>query len=443
MAAFIAASRTASLPQPVSDAARRAFVNWMGCALGAVDDASVRQVKQVALQLSARAESSIVGHEETLDPVNAALVNGVAANALDYDDMHAPTLIHPTGPVVAAALALGEARSCSGAVLVAAIVAGIEVECRIGLALFPAHYDAGWHITATLGTLGAAAAACVAIGLDEPRTRHALGIASTQAGGLRAMLTNACKSLNIGKAAAAGVTSALLAEAGFESDPSALESKFGFFHAFGQPRDGAAFTRDPDSRYLVLDASLKPYPCGIVIHPTIDACVALATEHELRAERVRRVHITVQPRAKELADRQRPATAIEGRYSLQHAAALAFTRRSAGLADFDGAPVDDPQLTAWRDRMALATDPAMRPSEARVVVELVDGRSVVHSVTQPSGSPERPLTDAQLQRKFMELATRAVEHGAAERLYTHCRNVDQLDDVNALRRHWTAVATSQ
>src|SRR5690606_14508058 len=130
---------------------------------------------------------------------------------------------------------------------------------------------------------------CVVLALDRERTCHALGMASTLAGGLRAMLGNSCKSLNIGKAAAAGGTAALLAEASFDSEPRALEAKFGFFDAFGQPRDATLFARDAQSRYLVEETSLKPYPCGIVIHPLIDACIALGDPWKLRASDVRRI----------------------------------------------------------------------------------------------------------------------------------------------------------
>jgi 2-methylcitrate dehydratase PrpD len=412
----------------------------MGCALGAIDDASARHVMQVSLRLSGCNDSSVVGRDANLDPVNAALVNGVAANALDYDDMHAPTLIHPTGPIAAAGLALAESRQANGRVLLNATVTGIEVECRLGRALFPAHYDAGWHITATLGTLGAAATACVVLDLDEARTRNALGIASTMAGGLRAMLSNSCKSLNIGKAAAAGVTAALLAEAGLDSEPNVLEAKFGFLHVFGRRCDAAVLTRDLGSSYAVSEISLKPYPCGVVIHPLIDACIALSEPGIVGAAQMRRISASVSQRAMELADRPRPENALAGRYSLQHAAALALLRGSAGLQDFDEAKVDDPELSALRDRMVIYADPALDSDQSRVVVELANGTRLEHAIRHGSGSPERPLTESQLERKFMELATRAMGKGAAERLYEDCRRIDQLKDANVLRRHWSAQA---
>jgi len=443
LAAFIANCRGALRPAAVDHAARRAFANWTGCALGAVHDDSVRKVRQVAMSLnSGGGQASIVGRAEMLDAVNAALVNGVAANALDYDDMHAPTLIHPTGPVVAAALALGETRGVSGPVLLSAMVAGIEIECRLGLALFPEHYDAGWHITSTLGTLGAAAAACVIIGLDAAHTQNALGIAATQAGGLRAMLTNPCKSFNIGRSASAGVMAALLAQAHLDSEPDVLEAKFGLFHVFGEPRNVEALTRDLGTQYVIADVSLKPYPCGIVIHPLIDACLELVRAHGrvLCARDIQRISAAVHPRAIELAGRQHPDSAIAGRYSLQHAAALALSRGSAGLGEFDGAAVDDPALAALRGIMDVAGDPSMHPGQARVALALFDGTRLEHAIDHPSGSPERPLTDAQLQQKFMALAKRAVDERSAEKLYELCIGLHRLENVNALRQQWTAVS---
>lgn len=436
LAAFVAGSRGASLPAGIERAASRSFANWLACGLGAMADDSVRAVLGVARGLSGRSQASVLGHGDKLDAVNAALVNGVAANALDYDDMHTPTLIHPTGPVAAAALALAETRTAGGDVLLTAIVVGIEVECRLGLALFPRHYDAGFHITATLGALGAAAASCVVLGLDATRTRHALGIAATQAGGLRAMLTNACKSFNIGKAAAAGALSALLAEAGLDSEPEVLEARFGLFDVFGAGEGAEALTHELGVRYVLPEVSLKPYPCGVVNHPLIDACLAATRGSALRGEQVRALHARVHPRAIELAGRQHPADAIAGRYSLQHAAALALTRRSAGFATFDAADVNDPELVALRARMSVEPDPELTPHQARVAVELRDGTIREEAIDHPSGSPERPLDDAQLRAKFMELAVRAVEVPAAQRLFELSIGLKQVSDIRSLTQHW-------
>jgi 2-methylcitrate dehydratase PrpD len=302
--------------------------------------------------------------------------------------------------------------------------------------LFPQHYDSGWHITATLGTLGAAAAGSVILGLDAARTAHAFGLAATQSSGLRAMLPNPCKSFNIGRAAASGTLAVLLAAAGFDSEPDVLEARFGVFDVFGWPDDPAAVVRDLGAHYLVSDISLKPYPCGVVIHPIIDACLELGATHALSPAHMRRITITTHPRTIELAGRRHPSSAIEGRFSFFHAAALALTRRSAGLATFDASDVGDPALATLRNCMVAVPDPHLLPRQARVQIELTDGTTVEQQVDHPSGSPARPLDDAQLRRKFIELATRTMESAAAERLYEVCMQLDQLPDVADLARHW-------
>ena len=437
LVAFVCAGGTRELRPDTVQATQRAIANWLGCALGAVDDASVRAALAVADAIGGPAQASLVGRSRRLDVVNAALINGLAANALDYDDMHVPTLIHPTGAVAAAALALAEHTRASGLQLVRAVATGIEIECRLGLAMFPQHYDRGWHITATLGTFGAAAAGCVLLGLDARRTAHAFGLAATQASGLRAMLPNACKSFNIGKAASGGTLSALLAQAGFESEPEAIEAQFGLFDVFGWPEDPAAVLADLGCRDLVTEVSLKPYPCGVVIHPVIDACLALADASTFDASNVRRITLTVHPRTLVLAGRQHPDSALTGRFSVFHAAALALTRRAAGLATFDGTDVDDPQIRGLRERMVGVADPALQPRQARVRIERLDGTHAEHGIDHPSGSPQRPLSDAQLQRKFTELALRALDPTAAARVFAHCMQLARLPDLDKLIGEWS------
>jgi len=440
LVAFICDGRTRELTPDTIRSTQRAIANWLGCALGALKDDSVLAALRVAEALAGPPQASIVGRDQRLDVVNAALINALAANALDYDDMHVPTLIHPTGAVVGAALALAERTGASGARFVRAVVTGIEVECRLGLLLFPQHYDRGWHISATLGTFGAAAAGCVLLGLDAARTGHALGLAATQSSGLRAMLPNACKSFNIGKAASAGTLAALLAQAGFDSEPDVLEAKFGLFDVFGWPEDSASVLADLGRHDLINEASLKPYPCGVVIHPVIDACLALAEREPFDPSNVRRITITVHPRTLVLAGRQHPESALTGRFSIFHAAALALTRQAAGLSAFDDTDVHDPVLHALRARMVGVEDPTLAPRQAQVCIEYQDGRTIAQSTEHPSGSPQRPLTDAQLAAKFTELACRALAPASAAALYDDCMRLYALPDLAPLTRHWAAVA---
>jgi 2-methylcitrate dehydratase PrpD len=429
-------ARSTPLDDVTRAAARRAFINWLGCALGGTGDPTLPAILRVVTELSGPPQASIVGRAERFDVVHAALVNGVAANALDYDDMHVPTLIHPTGPIVAAALAIGEHVHASGEELLRATVVGIEVACRLGLALFPEHYDAGWHSTSTLGTLGAAAAAITLLGLDETRTAHALAIAATQASGLRAMLPNPCKSFNVGQAASRGVLAALLARSGLDSATDVLEARYGFFHVFGRGGDDVDITRSFGDPYLVTQVSLKPYPCGVVIHPLVDAALQLASALDRDPARIERICVRVHPRAIDLAGRRHPQTAITGRFSLYHAAALALVCRSAGLDAFDRADVADPALVQLRSRMEIVADPTLEPSQARIEAVTAEGRRVAAEVDAPSGSPEQPLTDAQLHAKFTELATRCLDANAAERLYVAGTTLDTLADCAELPAMW-------
>jgi 2-methylcitrate dehydratase PrpD len=249
------------------------------------------------------------------------------------------------------------------------------------------------------------------------------------------MLPNPCKSFNIGRAAAGGVYSALLAEAGLESEPAVLEAKFGLFDVFGWPPDAGVVTRDLGTRYLVPEISLKPYPCGVVIHPVIDACLELAQSAIAPAD-IREITITVHPRTVELAGRRHPDSAITGRFSFFHAAALALVERAAGLETFDSADVHDSALAGLRSCMVAVPDPQMKPHQARVRIDRVDGTHVERMIDHPSGSPERPLTDQQLRQKFVELATRATGIESAERLFKDCMELDRMPDVAELSSHW-------
>jgi 2-methylcitrate dehydratase PrpD len=444
VAQFIANAGAQPLPAAAEQATARALTNWIGCALGARDDAAVAAVR-AALPVIERADAadtaasaSLIGHAGRLDPARAALLNGCAGNALDFDDMHGPTLIHPCATVAPAALAVAEAAHASGAQLLSALAVGIEVTLRLGEALFPAHYDAGWHASATLGTVGCAAAACALLGLPPERTAHALGIAATQAGGLRAMLANPCKSFNLGRAAEAGVNAARYAQAGLDSDPCVLESRHGLFDVFGWPQQPADLLGGAGSHWRVESVSLKPYPCGVVIHPVIDACLELLDADPVASDRMQRIALHVHPRVLDLAGERHPVSALRGRFSVCHAAALALVRGSAGLDAFDDAAVDDPQLHGLRERMQVIGEPGLGVGQARVAVTFVDGRVRERSVSAASGSPQRPLSETALRAKFINLAVRALDAPRAGMLFAQLRAMADCPDVAALAGSWCA-----
>src|SRR5258708_15613809 len=210
-----------------------------------------------------------------MDILHASLLNGISSHMFDFDDTHLKTVIHPSGPVASALLALAEYRPMSGADFLHAFILGVEVECRIGNAVYPSHYDIGWHITGTAGVFGAAAAAGRLLGLSEQQHVWALGIAATQASGLREMFGSMCKPLHVGLAARNGLQAALLARQDFTSAAQPIEGRRGFANVLATERDLTKITDRLGETWELEANSYKPFACGVVVHPIIDACLQL------------------------------------------------------------------------------------------------------------------------------------------------------------------------
>ena len=278
---FVAASRWEDVPEAVRHEGKRSLLNFIGCALGVADTPPIEMALRVLLPFSGPERVTLIGRAERLDPFGAAFVNAIGANLLDYDDTHLRTVIHPTAPVAPAALALAEQRGLSGAAVLHAFILGAEVECRIGNAVSPGHYVRGWHITSTCGVFGSAVASAKLLGLRAEQIWHALGIAASQSAGVVENLPNAAKNVSVGNAARNGLFAALLAEQGYTGAPAAIEGALGWARAMGDVPVVAEAAGELGSRWELLKNTYKPYPCGIVFHAVIDACLALRQEHAL------------------------------------------------------------------------------------------------------------------------------------------------------------------
>src|SRR5262245_47909488 len=281
LAQFAAGSRWSDVPQEVRHEGARAFLNWLGCAIAGCRDDSVERLLAALAEFAGAAQATLIGRGGRLDALTAACINGAGSNRLDFDDTHLRTVIHPTVPVASALLSLAEHRPLTGAKFLHAFVLGIDAECRIGNAVSPGHYERGWHITATCGVLGAAVACGKALGLDAQRMTWALGIAATQAAGLMDTLGTMCKSYNMGHAARNGLAAALLAARDFTSSERGLEAPRGFLNVLAEGADPAEVTSELGVRWELMQNAYKPYPCGIVIHPVIDACLDLRAAHRI------------------------------------------------------------------------------------------------------------------------------------------------------------------
>ena len=330
---------------------KRSLLNFIGCALGVARTPPIEMALRVLLPLSGESRVTVLGRAERLDPLGAAFVNAIGGNLLDYDDTHLRTVIHPSAPVAPAALALAEQRGLSGAAMLHAFILGCEVECRIGNAVSPGHYARGWHITSTCGVFGAAAAGAKLLGLDATQTWHALGIAASQSAGIIENLPSAAKNVSVGNAARNGLFAALLAEQGYTAAPAAIEGALGWARAMGDEPDGPEITGDLGERWELLSNTYKPYPCGIVMHSVIDACLSL--RQQVDADEIAEIVISGDQLLLDRGDR--PVTNDrDARVSIHHCAAVAMLFGAAGLQEFSREMVHDPRRgrTARTDESA-------------------------------------------------------------------------------------------
>ncbi|KAG0646497.1 hypothetical protein D0Z07_7454 [Hyphodiscus hymeniophilus] len=375
LASWVNALKYSDLPQDVVAAAVRSFYNWAGCAVGGSNHPATN-IAHVALKpFFGVSTASLLGHKGKvlIDAQHAALLNGIASHVHDYDDTHLDTIIHPTGPVASALLAVAEWKGgFSGPEFLLALTAGIEAECKVGLAVWPEHYDVGWHITSTTGSIGAAVAVSKLLSLSTTQTAHAIGIAATQVVGLREMFGSHTKSFHPGRAAQNGLMAAILAQAGYTSSERALEAKRGWANVVGVTKPGLDESMgkwlglEPDTqglglptekkagRWEILRNSFKPFPCGIVIHPIIDGCVQLHKDmasKSLDVKNIDSVELTVHPLVLELTGKRTPKDGLEGKFSVYHGAAIGLIYGKGAPSQYEDQVVQDKGTITIRDKV--------------------------------------------------------------------------------------------
>ena len=433
LARHIVQSEYADIPAPVRHEAARALLNWCGCAIGASSHETVKNALAAVLPFAGPPQAGILGRGERVDILHAALINGVSSHVFDFDDTHV-VAIHPSAPVLPAVLALAEWKGVSGAELIHAFVVGVEAECRVGLSVFPEHYMVGWHITGTAGVFGAAAAAGKLLGLNEQQMVWALGIAATQASGLREMFGSMCKSLHPGRAAQNGLTAALLAAKNFTSSDRGIEAPRGFAHVLSTKFDESIITAEWGRRYELMSNMYKPFACGLVVHGTIDGCIQLRNEHKLVPEMIESVDLKVSPIVFELTAKENPQTGLEGKFSVFHAAAVALRFGRAGEAEFSDAGVLDPVTVALRKKVRIERDESIGRVQSHVYIRLRNGRTLERRVEHALGTLERPMSDADLEAKFRGLVDGILAQERADEIIRLCWAVETLPDAGAIVR---------
>jgi len=432
LAQFVAACRWEDIPESVRHEARRSLVNYFAVALAGGRDPTLDIAVRVHERFAAGRQAGLVGRRERFDILNAAALNAMAANVYDFDDTHHPTIIHPTAPVAPALFALAQSRPMSGADLLLAFVLGVEAECRLGNAVSPGHYARGWHITATCGVFGAAMAAGRCLQLDARTLVWALGAAASQAGGLVETLGTMAKSVGVGNAARNGLLAALLAQQGFDGPAQPLEGQRGFLRVTADEPDLEAVTRELGQRWQLADNTYKPYPCGVVLNPVIDACLALAGDAALRdggLDRIERIALTGHPLLRQRTDRPGVATGRESQVSAQHAAAIVLMRGRAGLAEFSDAAVRDPAVRELAAKVTVLEDDGFAVEAAQVRVALRGGAELARRVDAARGSAARPLSDQDLEQKLRDQGREALPGWNPQPLIDALWQLDRAPDA--------------
>jgi len=432
LAAWILANRPETIPDEVRHEAKRALLNYVGCAIGGCREDAVDIAIRTLAPYSGPPTAAVLGRAERFDPLRAALFNGIAAHVHDYDDTTPKNYIHPSAPVLSALIPYASQARVPGPALLHAFILGFEATSRIGNAVYPAHYDVGWHITGTAGVFGAAAAVGRLIGLDEEAMVWAIGLAATQAAGIREMFGSMGKPFHPGRAAESGYLAAILAGNGFTGGREGLEGPRGFAAVLSAAHDLSRVTDGLGSRFDLPENTYKPYPCGIVIHPTIEAGIKLRAEHGIEAGAIREVSLRVAPLVLDLCNKKHIRWGLEGKFSVFHAAALGLVRGRAGLREFTDEAVNDPDIKRVRELATATADSSVAEDAAEVLVTLADGRQLSHFNEHAIGNIHRPMTDAELEEKFRDQATLVLPAAQVDELIALCWRIEELDDSAAL-----------
>jgi aconitate decarboxylase len=438
-----------SIPAHTRQAALRSLYNYIGCAIGGSGHPTVTKAHTALTPLFGQPTSSLLGTTTKVDMQNAALLNGIASHVHDYDDTHLATIIHPTGPVASALLAYMEFQGnpISGDELLAAVVVGVEASCKLGLAVWPDHYDIGWHITSTTGAIGAAVGVGKLMHLSESQMAHAIGIAAVHVIGLREMFGSDTKSFHPGQAAASGIVAALLAREGYTSSEQALEAKRGWANVVAGGGPGASrldsFLASLGETWEIESNSFKPFPCGIVCHPAIDAAIQCHQELFQRGvdlSQIEDVALRVHPLVVELTSKRYPRDGLEGKFSVFHGCAVGLLYGKAGPAQYEDKVVTASEVRNLRDRVEITASDSIRANEAHLHVRLRDERVERH-VVHALGSLEVPMTDEQLKQKFLDQVSLVLGRSAGLMASEAAWALGDAQDVLPLMQKLTGAST--
>lgn len=434
LARFVCAADAASLPSVARMHGRRAFLNWIGCAFGGSRHAAVDVLLNSLADMGAPETNTVIGRMRKTDMQYAALINGLTSSIYAFDDTHVRTVTHPTGPVAGALLAYAEQNHVSGRHFLAALVLGVDIECRLSNALSdpPGECSVGWYLTGVTGAAGAAAAVGRLMGLGEADMTHAIGLGAMQGAGFRQAHGTMCLGFVPGHAARAGLLAAFMARRGFTCTAEVLEGRNGFFDVFARRPNAEALTRGLGEHFEIEDNLCKPYPAGIFIHAAIDACLDVRAASAAIPDSIRSVALRVHPLGVGLTGRSAPRNAYEALVSIYHWVAVALLTGRAGLDEVTDEMVRDPAVLAIRQKIDVRPDETLARDEAHITVVLRDGNALSAHVPHALGSALRPLDDDEVRAKFLALAEPFIPSASAERIALLCAELESVEDMRTV-----------
>ncbi len=427
----LAAARFADLSAAAQREARRGVLDWVGCALAGSRHRTIDTLLAVLEEAGGRPQATVLGRNLRLGRLDAPLANGQMGHVLDFDDTHmGGVVLHASSPILAALFSLAERAPVSGADFMLAYAVGFEAGIRSGLTA-PGHHKGGWHLTGTLGTIAAAVAAGKLIRLDAQKLTYAMGIAATQAAGMQQNRGTMCKSFHAGKAAQNGVLAALLAERGFDSTQEIIEGRRGFCRIYSDSAAPERLTAGLGESWLIETNGHKPYACGVVLHPLIDAVIAIRSREPIDPAAVSEISLRVHPIVLSITDVIEPATGLQSKFSAAHSAAVALVDGAAGIAQYSDAKASDSMVAALRGKTRITADATLRSDEAHATIVVGAKRHEVH-VRHASGTAANPMSDDAIAAKFLANATPSIGAERAQKVAALVWTLERPRDVRDL-----------
>jgi 2-methylcitrate dehydratase PrpD len=411
--------------------ARRGVLDWIGCAIAGSRHKTIATLLTVLREISGRPQATVFAHGLRLGITDAPLANGQMGHVLDYDDTHmGGVVLHTSSPVLASLFALAERAPVSGAEFMLAYAVGFEAGVRVGRSA-PGHHSGGWHLTGTLGSIAAGAACAKLIKLDRQRFTYAMGIAATQAAGMQQNRGTMCKSFHAGKAAANGVLATLLAERGFDSSQEIIEGKKGFCRIYSDVATPEQLIAGLHEGWMIETNGHKPYACGVVLHPLIDAIIAMRNFNAIDPATVSEVNLRVHPLVLSITGVVEPSSGLQSKFSVVHSAAVALIDGAAGIAQYSDGKAADPAVAALRRKVKAVADETLRKDEAHAAITAAGRRHELH-IAHASGTADNSMSDSAIEGKFMANAAPVIGDERAERARAFVLSLETQPNMDEL-----------